>query len=133
MTLIGDAQAPAPSEERPAKASSPTGAAALAAVVVGALAAALYRQGAFYPVDAFSVAVVAALLAIAALARNRDRHSLAVSVTFGCLAVWWLVRAIMEGSPAAFLPLGASTLAFPAAYLVMRSVPAPDRWRVARR
>jgi hypothetical protein len=134
MTLIGDAQDLVPSVEDQVDpvSSSSAGAAALAAAVVGVLAGALYRQGAFYPADAFGVAVIATLLAIAALAGHRDRHGLTVTATVVGLAAWWLIRAVTGGgSPADFLPFGASLLAFLAAYLVIGNVPARDQGRVA--
>jgi hypothetical protein len=113
------------------RAASPAGAATLAAVVIGVLAATLYRHGGFYPADAFGVVVVSVPLAGAGLAWNRDRHGLAVAVGFGGLAAWWLIRALIEGRPAAFLPFGASILAFAAAELVVRSLVDRDRARVA--
>ena len=103
----------------------------MAAVVVGVLAATLYRHGGFYPVDAFGVVIVSVPLLVAGLVWNRDRHALAVAIGFGGLAGWWLVRALIEHRPAAFLPFGASVLGFVAAYLVVRSLVGRDRGRVA--
>ncbi len=133
MTITGEertlvSETPAPPTGR---ATSPAGAATLAAVVIGVLAATLYRHGGFYPVDAFGVAILSVPLAGAGLAWNRDRHGLAVAVGFGGLAGWWLIRALMEGRPGAFLPFGASVLAFAAAYLVVGSLVGRDRARVA--
>ena len=133
MTITGEertlvSEPPAPPTGR---ATSPAGAATLAAVIIGVLAATLYRHGGFYPVDAFGVAVLSVPLAGAGLVWNRDRHGLAVAVGLGGLAGWWLIRALMEGRPGAFLPFGASVLAFVAAYLVVGSLVGRDRARVA--
>ena len=49
------------------------GVATLAAIVVGMTAAAVYRRGAFYPLDAFGVVVVSLFLVAAALRRGMDR------------------------------------------------------------
>ena len=120
----------------PAKASaSPAaplvGTAALAAVIVGMIVGSVYRQGAFFPRDAFGLAVVSLLVAVVAFMRNRDRNGAAVFVTLGGLAVWWLIRALVERTPVAFLPFGASLLGFLAAFMVMRNLEHRDRSRVA--
>ena len=133
MTITGEERisrpdAPAPTDDVSA---SPAGAAALAAVLLGVLAAATLRHGGFYPADAFGVVIVAVPLTVAGLAWNRDRRGLVVGVAFSALAGWWLVRAVMERRPAAFLPLGASILAFVAALLVVRCLVLRDRARVA--
>jgi len=133
MTITGEertlvSEAPAPP---PGRAASPAGAATLAAVIIGVLAATLYRHGGFYPADAFGVVILSVPLVAAGLVWNRDRHGLAVAVGFGGLAGWWLVRALMERRPAAFLPFGASVLAFAGAYLVVRSLVGRDRARLA--
>ena len=91
------------------------GSATLAAIVVGMVAAGIYRRGAFYPSDAFGVAVVSGVLSVLALVRFRDRLSLAATATVGGLALWWFVRSGSVHRPAAFLPLGASMLGFLAA------------------
>ena len=57
-----DAHRPRPPARPPAAGST-----TLAAIVVGMLAAAIYRRGAFYPSDAFGVAVVSGLLSVIAL------------------------------------------------------------------
>jgi Glycosyl hydrolases family 43 len=127
----------APDESQPIAPAAPTvaitrpGSATLAAIVVGMLAAAVYRRGAFYPSDAFGVAVVSGLLSVIALARFRDRLSVAVTMTVGGLALWWFVRSEAVHRPAAFLPLGASMLGFLAAYLVVKALDDRDRARVA--
>jgi Glycosyl hydrolases family 43 len=106
------------------------GAATLAAIVVGMTAAAVYRRGAFYPLDAFGVVVVSLFLVAATLRRGTDRVALTVVVTVGGLAAWWLYRAVTAQSVATFLPLGASMLGFVAAFLVMRHIGGDDRTRV---
>jgi hypothetical protein len=115
----------------PIPGASVTGGATLAAIVVGMIAAAaVYRRGAFYPLDAFGVVVVSLFLVAAALRRGVDRVALTVVVTMGGLAACWLSRAITAQSVAAFLPLGASMLGFLAAFLVIRHVGGDDRTRV---
>jgi hypothetical protein len=98
------------------------GAGALGAVVLGMAVGAVFRRGAFYPLDAFGVAVVSVPVAAIALRRNWDRRGQAVTLAMGALAGWWFVRALMESSPAGFLPFGASVLGFLAAYLSVRSL-----------
>ncbi len=111
--------------------SSPVHAAGSAAVVIGLLAGAMYLQGTFYPVDAFGITVLALGLVAAGVVWNRDRHGLAVTLATGGLAAWWFVRSIGVRSPAAFLPFGASVLAFLAGFLVLRALGDRDRTRSA--
>jgi GH43 family beta-xylosidase len=108
-----------------------SGSATAAAVVVGMLVAAIYRRGAFYPSDAFGVAVVSGVLSVLALARVRDRLSVLLTATVGGLALWWFVRSAAAHRPAAFLPLGASMLGFLAATLVVKELDEHGRARVA--
>ena len=134
MTLTRqlDAPAPAPDVVAGAEPTSPTLAPALASVVVGILAGALYLQGTFYPVDAFGMSVLAVGLIASGVAWNRDRHGLSVTLTLGGLAAWWFARSIGEHTPGAFLPLGVSVLAFLGAFLVIRALVDGDRARVAQ-
>ena len=111
--------------------SSPPLVAGSAAVVVGILAGALYLQGTFYPVDAFGITALALGLVAAGVAWNRDRHGASVVLTVGGLATWWFVRSLEVHSPAAFLPFGASLLAFLAGFLVLRALADRDRARSA--
>jgi len=132
MTVTDELDA-APSREfdPPARATvSPPMAAGLSAVVIGVLVGALYLQGTFYPVDAFGISVLAAGLVAAGVSWNRDRHGRSVTLAFGGLAGWWFVRAVSEHNPGAFLPFGASVLAFLAAYLVLRALVDHDRARI---
>ncbi len=133
MTLTGDPPAAGAAIHEVAAAPAPAtgGVGTLAAIVIGLMAGSVYRQGAFYPLDAFGLAVVSVPLAVAAFPRNRDRHGVAVSLALGGLILWWLIRALLERSPVAFLPLGASLLGFLAAFLVVRSLATRDRSRVA--
>ena len=103
----------------------------LGAVVVGMLAASVYRQGAFYPVDAFGMAVASVLLVVWALRLRHDLVAVVVTASLGGLAIWWDVRARMEGTPAVVLPIGASLVGFLAAYLVVRNLDHRDLSRVA--
>jgi len=133
MTLTGDPPAAGATTDEVTATPAPAtgGVATLAAIVIGLIAGAVYRQGAFYPLDAFGLAVVSVPLAVAALLRHRDRKGVAVSLAVGGLVVWWLIRALIERSAVAFLPLGASLLGFLAAFLVVRSLDTRDRSRVA--
>jgi hypothetical protein len=112
-------------------ATSPPVVAGVAAVLVGVLAGALFRQGTFYPVEAFGMAVLCVVAVAVVLVGHRDRYGLAVTATLGGLTGWWLARAVADHDPAAFLPLGASFLAFLAPYLVVRCLSTRDRVRLA--
>jgi Glycosyl hydrolases family 43 len=102
------------------------------AVVVGVMAVvAFVRQGAFYPVDAFGLALVAVPLTAWSFAAGRDRLAVAAAALFAALALWWLVRALMERNPSAFLPFGASVLCFLLAFLTVRLLRDDDRSRAA--
>ncbi|HEX7443447.1 MAG TPA: hypothetical protein VF320_06155, partial [Acidimicrobiales bacterium] len=133
MTLVDEIDSTAAPLDQAAGSApaSPPGVATLATVVVGVLAGALYLQGAFYPVDAFGMAVLALGLIAAGVAWNRDHHGVSVTVAVGGLAAWWFARAVFEHTPAAFFPFGASILAFLAAYLVIRALDGADRDRAA--
>jgi GH43 family beta-xylosidase len=132
VLMPGDETAAAvePEPEPEALRTTVAGAATLAAVVIGMTAAAVYRRGAFYPLDAFGVVVVSLFLVAAALRRCRDRVALTVTLMVGALAAWWLSRAVTTQSAVAFLPLGASLLGFLAAFLVIRHLGDDDRSRV---
>jgi O-antigen ligase len=93
----------------------------LAALLFCLLVVAGLRQGGFWPADAFVVAVAAVvvLLAVAVLVPP-DRRGLLVVGSILLLAAWWLIRAVTAGSPGRFLPLGASMLAFAAAFAATR-------------
>jgi len=133
MTVTDELNAAPPEVSRPATSvpASPPMVAGLSAVIIGLLAGALYLQGTFYPVDAFGVSIAALGLIAAAVAWNRDRHGRSVAMALGGLATWWFARAVAEHTPGAFLPFGASVLAFLAGYLVLRALADQDRVRVA--
>lgn len=99
----------------------------LAAVVAGLTIAAALRRGAFHPVNAFGVGVAALVVAGLRLGLRVDRRAKWVAAALGALAVWWFVVADIHGTPASFLPLGASMLGFLAAFLVMRHLGADRR------
>ena len=82
----------------------PRSVAALAALVVGMMAAAVYRKGGFYPADVFGVAVVSGIVGVMALVRYKDRTSAAVAFVVGGLALWWMIRSVVAHRPAAFFP-----------------------------
>jgi O-Antigen ligase len=110
-----------------AKTSAPT-LVVLAALLYGLALVAGLRDGGFWPRDALVVAVTSlVLLAVATIAGPRDRAGLLVTGGLLLLALWWLLRAVTAASPAAFLPFGASILAFAAAFAVVR--PLRDRAR----
>lgn len=131
LTLRRDPALPRPDEPRPEPSDAAPLGGALAAVVVGMVAAAVYRQGGFYPPDAFGLAVVSVVLVFAVLRRFRDRSSVQVTVAVGALALWWLARSIAAHRAVAFFPLGAALLGFLAAFLVIRCLGDRDRTRVA--
>jgi hypothetical protein len=117
-----------PHEQAP---RTPRSAATMAALVVGMMAAAVYRKGGFYAADAFGVAVVSGIVAVLALHRYKDRTSAAVAFAVGGLAVWWLIRSVFAHHPAAFFPLGATLLGFLGAFVVVKALNDRDRSRVA--
>ena len=94
---------------------------ALAALLFALLVVAGLRQGGFWPADALVVAVASiGVLLAAAVMVPPDRRGLLVVGSILLLAAWWLVRAVTVGSPESFLPLGASMLAFAAAFAATR-------------
>jgi hypothetical protein len=123
-TALDDA--PGPQAQR-----EPRSAGAMAALVVGMMAAAVYRKGGFYPADAFGVAVVSGVVAVVALLRYRDRASAVVAFAVGGLALWWMIRSLLAHHPAAFFPLGATLLGFLGAFVVVKALNDRDRGRVA--
>jgi hypothetical protein len=90
------------------------------AIVIGMTAAAILRQGAFYAKDAFGVAVVSGGVIAVELAAGVDRRARTAAVAIGACTFWWWGAALVHGPGKAFLPLGASMLAFLAGFLVVR-------------
>jgi hypothetical protein len=87
-----------------------------------------WRDGGFWHPEALAVALIAAVLLVAALvAQPPDRRSACVIGSLGLLAVWWYVRSVTAGSGTDFLPLGASIIAFAAAFAAVRPLPARGR------
>ena len=79
------------------------------------------REGGFWRADAFVVAVAAVgFLLVATVVTPPDRRGSMAIVSILLLALWWLVRAGTSGSLVQFLPLGASFLAFAAAFATVR-------------
>jgi len=79
------------------------------------------RDGGFWHAEALAVALIAGvLLAAAAVAAPPDRRSTLVLASLGLLALWWYVRSVTAGSGTDFLPLGASIIAFAAAFAAVR-------------
>ena len=92
-----------------------------AALVLGLMLIVGLREGGFWRADAFVVAVAAVgFLLFATVVMPPDRRGSVVIVSIVLLALWWLVRAGTSGSLAQFLPLGASFLAFAAAFATVR-------------
>ncbi|HEX7444521.1 MAG TPA: hypothetical protein VF320_11575, partial [Acidimicrobiales bacterium] len=108
------------------------GVVALAALLVGMLAAATYRSGGFYPEVGLGVAVLSVPLIVLGLRYGDDRSGLRVSLSVGGLATWWLVRCLTADAPKTFLPFGASLLGFLAAFLVTRALDRPGRLRLTQ-
>ncbi len=77
--------------------------------------------GGFWHAEALAVALIAAVLLIAALvAAPPDRRSTFVVASLGLLALWWYIRSVTAGPGTDFLPLGASIIAFAAAFAAVR-------------
>lgn len=103
----------------------------LGAVAVGAVGAAIVRQGAFHPVDA--VLFPAILLAVAALARCRvERRWRPTLALLAALAAWWLVAAFGWGRLADALPLFGSFVGFGAAAVLTANLSAMQRMQLRR-
>lgn len=91
------------------------------------IAAATFREGAFYPADAALVLGVSVVVGIGLLLTRPDRRSVAVVLSVSALALWWFIRAVAQGRPGAFLPLGASMIGFGCAFLATRRLGAKYR------
>ncbi len=93
----------------------------VAAILFGLMLVEGLRQGGFWRADALVAAAAAlALLVAAVLVAPPDRRSWWAIGSVVSLALWWLVRALTSGSVSQFLPLGASFLAFAAAFAAVR-------------
>ncbi len=87
-----------------------------------------WRDGGFWHAEALAVALIAGVLLVAALvAAPPDRRSGYVIGSLGLLAVWWYIRSVTAGTGTDFLPLGASIIAFAAAFAAVRPLPARGR------
>jgi len=81
------------------------------------------RQGGFWRPDALVVAVTAFLALMAQVFLSPPgRTSRWVTCGLMALAAAWLVRAFSAGTPASFLPFGASVIAFAAAFVAVRAL-----------
>ena len=99
-----------------------------AALVFVLAAVSGWRDGGFWHAEALAVAAIAiVLLATALVIAPPDRVGAFVLVSLGLLAVWWLLRGVTAGPGTDFLPLGASVVAFAAAFAAVR--PLGGRWR----
>jgi O-Antigen ligase len=93
----------------------------LAAAVFGLMIAEGYRHGGFWPSDALLVAVASfVVLCVSVVLVPPDRRSMLLVGSVVALALWWFIRSVGVGTPKAFLPLGASVLAFGAAFVAVR-------------
>jgi O-Antigen ligase len=91
-----------------------------------------WRGGGFWSSTATAVAVIAAVLLVAALvSAPLDRPGLFVVGSVGLLVLWWYIRAAPAGPGATFLPLGASMIAFAAAFAAVRPLTARGRQTAA--
>jgi hypothetical protein len=80
-----------------------------------------WRQGGFWHAEAAAIAVIAGVLLVAALiGAPPDRQGAVVVGSLGLLALWWFVRSVTAGPGTDFLPLGASMIAFAAAFSAVR-------------
>ena len=85
--------------------------------------AAGWRDGGFWPAQAAAIALIAVvLLAVSLVTAPRDRGSTFVIVSLLVLTAWWWIRSATCGGGADFLPLGASMLAFAAAFAATRAL-----------
>ena len=93
----------------------------LAAVLFGLLVVEGIREGGFWSADAFVVAVLSIVVLVAGFVLvPPDRRSALLVGGILLLALWWLVRAATAETLRSFLPLGASMLAFAAAFVAVR-------------
>jgi len=102
------------------------------AIVAGLIVAEVWRQGAFYPKDAFVVALVSTCLVACELVAGIDRRAQRAAQAIGLCALWWLFVAFAHGRGKTFLPLGASMIGFLAGFLVVRRLDGAQRTRVAQ-
>jgi len=93
----------------------------LAAVLFGLLVVEGIRDGGFWPSDALVVALASiVVLVIGMVLVPPDRRSMLLVGSIVLLALWWFVRALTAETIRSFLPLGASMLAFAAAFVAVR-------------
>jgi hypothetical protein len=82
----------------------------------------LWRQGAFYARDALILALASGALIACSLVVGIDRRAIWVLGSGAGLVLCWLLSAVRMGDVQRFLPLGASMLAFIAAFLTVRQL-----------
>jgi O-antigen ligase len=94
---------------------------AVAAALFGLLLVDGVREGGFWQADACVAGVAALVLLVAASVLDPlDRRSAAVVLGAILLAAWWALRSATSSSLETVLPLGASLLAFAAAFAAVR-------------
>jgi hypothetical protein len=92
-----------------------------AAVLFGLMVVDGAREGGFWHTDAFVAAIASVALLVTAVALNPlGRRDTVLVVCLVMFAGWWAIRAASTGALVTFLPLGASALAFAAAFVVVR-------------
>ena len=95
----------------------------VAALVYGLMIVEGICQGGFWPADALLGGLGALVLLGAALVTNPPgRRDTVVVVSLLLLAAWWAVRAATTGLASHVLPLGASIVAFAAAFAAARTL-----------
>ena len=93
----------------------------LAAALFGLLVVEGIREGGFWPSDGLFVALASiVVLVVGMVLVPPDRRSMLLVGSIVLLALWWLVRALTTETIRSFLPLGASMLAFAAAFVAVR-------------
>ena len=91
-----------------------------------------WRQGGFWQNEALAVTLIAGVLLVAVLVvAPPDRGSSYVVGSLGLLALWWGIRSVTAGAGTDFLPLGASIIAFAAAFTAVRPLPTRERDQAA--
>jgi hypothetical protein len=119
MTALGEQRSIARRTSRSAR-GTPNGWIVPSLVFVLA-AGAGWRDGGFWHAESAAIAVLAAVLLVAALITDPpDRRDVFVLSSLGLLALWWFIRTATAGPGADFLPLGASIIAFGAAFAAVR-------------
>jgi hypothetical protein len=106
--------------------------AALAALTGLLIIGAVAHEGAFASRDALIVTCGALVLGALRVVAGVPARVARVCLAFGALALWWYARAKVTGPGAQFLPLGASIVAFGAAFAIVAGTTGTVRLAAAR-